>query len=116
MVGFRIPTTTTYLGYTAWGIALTAQYSSYSKLDEADSLFNSAISKDSNNTDAYTGHALMHLKEAYGDIIKAESIGFHHLGQVNIIEKLHQNTFRVSWVGNSIRGTMKALRWFHARR
>jgi len=65
--------------YVAWGIALTAQYSSYSKLDEAEYLLNSAISLNPNNADAYTGRALMHLKEAYGDVIEAESIGFHRL-------------------------------------
>lgn len=65
--------------YVAWGIAIAAQYSSYSKLDEAEYLFDSAISRDSNNSDAYTGRALMHLKEAYGDVIEAESIGFHRL-------------------------------------
>jgi tetratricopeptide (TPR) repeat protein len=65
--------------YVAWGIALTAQHGSYSKLDEAENLFNSAISLSPNNTDAYTGRAFMHLKAANLEGIDYESSGYFHL-------------------------------------
>lgn len=63
----------------AWGIAITAQHSC--SLDEAEYLFGRAISVDSDNPDAYTGRALMHLKEAYCWGIEYESSGARHLRQ-----------------------------------
>jgi len=63
----------------AWGIAITAQHSC--SLDEAEYLFGRAISVDSDNPDAYTGRALMHLQEAYCWGIEYESSGFYHLRQ-----------------------------------
>ena len=65
--------------YVAWGIALTAQYNSRSKLNEAENLFNSATSLNPNNADAYTGRAFMHLKAANLEGIDYESSGYFQL-------------------------------------
>ncbi len=65
--------------YVAWGIAATAEHSS-PRGGEAKDLFDSAISLDANNCDAYAGRALWFLQEAYGyghsEVSTAESIGF----------------------------------------
>lgn len=65
--------------YVAWGIAYTVQ----SDYFEAESCFDSAISRDPNNPDAYTGRALMHLKKAYSNWegIEYESMGYYYLRQ-----------------------------------
>ena len=67
--------------YVAWGMVITAQHSGSERFDEAEYLFDSAISIDSNIPDAYTGRALMHLKEAYYRGIKYESMGYYYLRQ-----------------------------------
>ena len=65
--------------YVAWGIAITAQRSTSYSLFEAESLFDSAMSGDSNNPDAYTARAFMYLKAAYDEGIEYESTGAMYL-------------------------------------
>lgn len=70
--------------YVAWGIAATAEDSSPGG-GEAKDLFDKAISRDPNNSDAYTGRALWFLHKAYGyghrEVTTAWSIGHGYLAQ-----------------------------------
>ncbi|MFH1087590.1 MAG: tetratricopeptide repeat protein [Chloroflexota bacterium] len=50
--------------FTAWGIVQTGLPAGIRRLQQAEDLFDRAIFSDPNNCDAYTGRALMHLKEA----------------------------------------------------